>query len=85
MNPWISILARVAAGASLAISVSVFATTPPLSAEAKEHIAKHEKIAAAHTEAAKCLREGKSEKVCEAPLQQACKGIAIGKYCGMKH
>jgi hypothetical protein len=31
------------------------------------------------------LADGKGEKVCLAELQKACKGLAIGKYCGMKH
>lgn len=28
---------------------------------------------------------GKDEAVCYKDLQDACKGIAIGKFCGMKH
>ena len=32
-----------------------------------------------------CLEAGKGEKVCMAELQVACKGLAIGKYCGMRH
>lgn len=35
--------------------------------------------------AAKCLESGKKEEVCEKELQAACKGLAVGKYCGMKH
>jgi hypothetical protein len=42
-------------------------------------------MAAAHEAAAKCLESGKGEKICLAELQTACKGLAIGKYCGMKH
>jgi hypothetical protein len=34
---------------------------------------------------AKCLEAGKKEEVCMAELQTACKGLAIGKYCGMRH
>ena len=61
------------------------ASNVALSKDALDDIAKHERIAAAHTEAANCLRSGKPDSVCEGPLQQACKGIAIGKFCGMKH
>jgi len=61
------------------------ASAPPLNQETLDDIAKHEKIAAAHTEAAKCLRAGKPDEVCEGALLQACKGVAIGKFCGMKH
>ena len=41
--------------------------------------------AAAHEAAAKCLEGGKGEAVCMKELQAACKNLAIGKYCGMKH
>lgn len=53
--------------------------------ETKEDIAKHRTIAAAHEAAAKCREAGKGEDVCNAELAKACKGIAIGKFCGMKH
>jgi hypothetical protein len=53
--------------------------------EIKEDIARHRAMAAAHEGAAKCLEAGKKDDVCEAELQKACKGLAIGKYCGMKH
>ena len=42
-------------------------------------------MAAAHEGAAKCLESGKKEDVCNKELQAACKGLAIGKYCGMRH
>ena len=54
-------------------------------AETKEDAARHRAMAAAHEAAAKCLEAGKGENVCVAELQLACKGLAIGKYCGMKH
>jgi len=53
--------------------------------EIKEDIARHRTIAAAHEGAAKCLESGKKEEVCSKELQAACKGLAIGKQCGMKH
>ena len=53
--------------------------------ETKEDIKRHRAIAAAHESAAKCLESGKKEAVCHVELQAACKGLAIGKYCGMKH
>lgn len=53
--------------------------------ERKEDIAKHRAMAAAHEAAAKCLEAGKKDDVCNKELQAACKGLAIGKYCGMKH
>lgn len=53
--------------------------------ETKEDIARHRTISTAHEAAARCLEAGKTEDVCHKELQAACKGIAIGKYCGMKH
>jgi len=53
--------------------------------ETKEDIARHRAMAAAHEGAAKCLESGKKEDVCNAELLKACRGLAIGKFCGMKH
>ena len=53
--------------------------------ETKEDIQRHRAMAAAHEGAAKCLEAGKKEEVCEKELQAACKGLAVGKNCGMKH
>ena len=53
--------------------------------ETKADIARHRTMAAAHEAAAKCLESGKNEDVCNKELQAACKGLAIGKFCGMKH
>lgn len=53
--------------------------------EAAEDAARHRAIAVAHEAAAKCLEAKKGEQVCMAELQTACKGLAIGKYCGMRH
>lgn len=54
-------------------------------AEAKKDIADHRAMAEAHLNAAQCFEAGKSEKVCLEQLAKDCKGLAIGKYCGMKH
>jgi uncharacterized protein YgiB involved in biofilm formation len=51
----------------------------------KKDIARHRAMATAHETAAKCLESGKKEDVCVKDLQAACKGLGIGKYCGMKH
>ncbi len=53
--------------------------------ETKEDVARHRAMATAHEAAAKCLESGKPEDVCTKALQVACKGLAIGKFCGMKH
>lgn len=61
------------------------AAAQTLSKEIKEDISRHRAMATAHEAAAKCLESGKKDEVCEKELQAACKGLAIGKYCGMKH
>lgn len=53
--------------------------------EIKEDAARHRAMAVAHEGAAKCLEAGKGEKVCMQELSVACKGLALGKYCGMRH
>lgn len=62
---------------------AAFAQT--LDKETKEDIARHRAMSAAHEGAAKCLESGKKDEVCEKDLQASCKGLAVGKYCGMKH
>ncbi len=54
-------------------------------ADTKKDIQRHKAMAAAHEGAAKCLESGKKHEVCEKELQAACKGLGIGKYCGMRH
>jgi uncharacterized membrane protein len=53
--------------------------------EIQEDIQRHRAMAVAHEGAAKCLESGKGEKVCQAELAAACKGLALGKYCGLRH
>ena len=74
---------------SLALFAGTAATRAAEPAKLSEHAAKdvqrHRAMAAAHEAAARCLESGKSEEVCQKELQTACKGLAIGKYCGMRH
>ena len=76
---------------TLAVLPVVLAATPAtpakptLDKETQDDIARHRAIAAAHTAAAQCLEAGKGDAVCEKALQEACKGLAYGKFCGMKH
>ena len=53
--------------------------------ETKEDVQRHRAMAAAHEAAAKCLESSQKPDVCTKQLQAACKGLAVGKYCGMKH
>lgn len=65
------------------LSLSLHAKEDP--AHLKALIDQHKAIAAAHETAAQCLASGKDEESCHEELKKACKGIAIGKLCGMKH
>lgn len=69
----------------LTAPLAVFAAEKHDAAEIKKDVERHRKIAAAHEAAAKCLESGKDADSCQKALQDACKGLAIGKYCGMKH
>ena len=69
-------------GASLAQTAPV---APHGSKEIKQDISRHRAMSAAHEAAAKCLESGRKEDVCVKDLAAACKGLAFGKYCGMKH
>lgn len=69
---------------ALSATVSIAADTHG-DQETKADIVRHRAMAAAHEGAAKCLESGKKEDLCNKELQAACKGLAIGKFCGMKH
>jgi len=54
-------------------------------AHMKKDVADHRAMAEAHLNAARCLESGRTEKECHAQLAKDCKGLALGKVCGMKH
>lgn len=57
--------------------------------EVKQDIERHRAMAAAHTAMAQCMEAAGADKTaqnqCQKELLAACKGLAVGKYCGMKH
>jgi hypothetical protein len=69
----------------LSLSTVTFAADEHGDKERKDDITRHRAMAKAHTDAAICLESGKKEEECDKALQTACKGLAIGKNCGMKH
>ena len=69
----------------LSLSTVTFASETHGDKERKVDIERHRAMAKAHTDAAVCLESGKKEEECDKALQAACKGLAIGKTCGMKH
>jgi hypothetical protein len=80
----------VVALSTAAFALAAFAQTPAPKEKKedghkKETTAQHRAMARAHEDAAKCLESGKAEKECHAKLQEDCKGLGIGKYCGMRH
>jgi hypothetical protein len=83
--------AALAIGAALAQSggASKASSTAPAGKSDDKHrledIAKHRRIAQAHEQAARCLEAGEKESACHDKLRTACQGIAVGKYCGMRH
>lgn len=83
VNKWCIVPSALLAG--LGLSLSTGAATDHGDKARREDITRHRAMVAAHENAAKCLESGKSGEVCEKALQAACKGLAIGKNCGMKH
>ena len=80
MKKWIPTLLSLSLCATLALAKDDHGDK-----EVKEDIARHRAIAAAHEAAAKCLESGKKEDICFKEMRDSCKGLAIGKFCGMKH
>ncbi len=81
----LKVLLKVTLLMLLSLSASAFAADNHGDKERKEDITRHRAMAKAHTDAAICLESGKKDDVCDKALQAACKGLAIGKSCGMKH
>jgi hypothetical protein len=75
----------VCAGLELLLSSAALAAPAHGDTERKHDAVRHRAMAAAHEAAARCAESGKPEAVCLSALQASCKGLAIGKYCGMKH
>lgn len=61
------------------------AAAPADAAHRRGDVARHRAIAAAHEAAARCLESGEPENSCHTALRKACEGLAVGRYCGMKH
>jgi hypothetical protein len=84
MNKLIQKMLPALAGIALIATFSI-ANAQHSEKQTKEDVQRHRAMAAAHEAAAKCLESGKKEDVCMKDLQASCKGLAVGKYCGMKH
>lgn len=84
-------VALIAVGPAFAQTAPPAAKDVPAQASSKqdahraEDIARHRQMARAHEDAARCLEAGTAEKQCQEKLRDACKGIGIGQFCGMRH
>lgn len=81
----VPVIAAIIIAAGLPAQAQQKGEKPHSAAEIKKDVADHRAMAEAHLNAAKCLEGGKPEKECQAQLAKDCKGLAIGKYCGMRH
>jgi hypothetical protein len=72
-------------GAATAQTAALAAKPAALSEHAKKDVTRHRAMASAHEAAAKCLEAGEKEEACQKKLLEMCKGLAIGKHCGMRH
>ena len=79
----IAVLVVISAAAPAAFAAEKGKKDDP--AHVRKDVGDHRAMAEAHLNAAKCLESGKAEKECHAQLAKDCKGLGIGKYCGMKH
>ena len=86
MMKFIVVIAAMVIGAGV-VQAQPKAAAPAaaVSDHVKKDVQRHRAMAAAHEAAAKCLESGKTEEVCQKELQASCRGLAIGKYCGMRH
>lgn len=64
------------------VGLPAIANTPQ---QIQEDITRHRAMAAVHEAAAQCLEAGRGKSVCHQELQVACRGLGIGRYCGMRH
>ena len=86
---WLAALLVSAVASAQSTAPATKAAPAPKAAKVDPHrnedIAKHRQMAKAHEEAARCLEAGTDEAQCHTQLRAACKGIAVGQYCGMRH
>ena len=81
----LSIIGIVLAGLLAAPGAGIAAEKKGDAKHIQKDVADHMAMAEAHINAAKCLQAGTAEKQCHEQLAKDCKGLGIGKYCGMKH
>lgn len=80
-----NMISRTVLALALCVGMTATAWAQHSTKETQQDIERHKAMAAAHSAAAQCLAAGKKHDDCMKELQAACKGLAIGKYCGMRH
>lgn len=70
--------------AALLAAPGARAQSPAVDPHRAEDQAKHQKIAAAHAAAARCLQANPDGAACHQQLQADCKGLAVGAHCGLR-
>lgn len=85
MKTLISMLVAILVLSAPAVVTAADKGKGQISEHEQKDIADHRAMAEAHLNAAKCLESGRPEKECNTQLAKDCKGLGIGKYCGMKH
>lgn len=82
---WLGVALSASAQPPPQAAAAAVKTPPPLSEHVRTDVARHLAMAQAHEAAARCLESGRSEEDCVKALQSSCKGLGIGKYCGLRH
>jgi hypothetical protein len=82
-----AVAAAALAGSALAQTASPATAPKPAAKDTHkaQTIAQHRAMAKAHEDAAKCLESGKSEEQCHEQLRKDCRGLGVGRFCGLKH
>lgn len=79
-------LAAAAAGATTPAPAPPAAPAQPqLSEHVRQDIQRHRAMSVAHDSAARCLESGRPKAECHERLRAECRGLAVGRYCGMRH
>jgi len=89
MNTRLSALVAVLALALAAVTAGATQTPaqaqPQLSEHVRQDIQRHRAMSVAHDSAARCLESGRPKAECHERLRAECRGLAVGRYCGMRH
>jgi hypothetical protein len=75
----------LALAAGAAVATQAPAAAPQLSEHVRQDIQRHRAMAVAHDNAARCLESGRNKDECHERLRAECRGLAVGRYCGMRH